>query len=458
MALLTAALAALGAGGAGDAGAAKLPSSPGLAKVTQYTLPPEDLFPGAIAIGPTGDDMWFTVAKGQPGKVAGEQRLEAAIGRITWGGDISEFPLPSAPQSAGRPYAITAGNDGAMWYLAGGRVGRVTAGGQVTEFPIDTGTSSEGEIVSGSDGNLWFTKRDETDGDAIVRVTLGGLATAFPLPHRGSGPHAIVPGPDGNLWFTEYSGKRIGRITPAGQIAEFAVPAQPLDIVAGHDGNLWFNTSDAKAIGHISTSGMVFPPVAVDGGWGPLAAGPDLRLWFAAAGGGALGRITPDGRRSLLKLPTPEATIVDLVAARGTLWYLAGGERPCHGGSSCFVVPFVKPGLIGRIEPGRPVVTIKRTGFSVHPRWARVRLTCLGGEALGRCRGELTLESRAGVVFAQKRFLVRTDTTATIPLRLMREGREAVLAGRRLRLVARVDHPEGTPTSRRFVVSAKPDD
>ena len=112
--------------------------------------------------------------------------------------------------------------------------------------------------------------------------------------------------------------------------------------------------------------------------------------------------------------------------------------------------------MIGRIQQSRPVVVIKARGFSVHPRWARVRLACYGGEAFGRCRGELSLESRAGVLFGRKRFEVRTDSSRVIPLRLMREGREAVLAGRRLRLVAHVDHPEGTPTSRGFVVPPKP--
>jgi hypothetical protein len=111
--------------------------------------------------------------------------------------------------------------------------------------------------------------------------------------------------------------------------------------------------------------------------------------------------------------------------------------------------------VIGRIQQSGPVVVIKRTGFSVHPRWARLRLACFGGEALGRCRGELSLESRAGVLFGRKRFEVRTDSTKVVPLRLLREGREAVLAGGRLRLIAHVEHPEGTPTSRGFVVPPK---
>jgi virginiamycin B lyase len=400
--------------------------------------------------------MWFTVLKGQPGRTAGEQQLTPAIGRITFRGEIREFSLPPAPQFAAAPYSITAGNDGAMWYLAGGRVGRITPSGQVTEFPVATGSAAEGEIVSGSDGNLWFTKREDSGLDAIVRVTLSGEATHFPLPNRESGPHAIVPGPDGNLWFTEIFGNRIGRITPSGQITEFSVPSRPLDIVAGHDGNLWFTTEGG--IGRISTVGQVSPPLPTEAGSGPLVAGPDLRLWFADAGSGALGRVTPDGRRSTLQLETSGGRATDLATGvLGTVWYIAEGQPPCEGGGgTCMAMTYSKPGLIGRIEPGGPVVKIKRRGFSIHPRWARVRLACYGGEALGRCRGELSLESRAGVLFGHKRFEVRTDSAKVVPLRLLREGREAVLAGRRLRLVAHVDHPEGTPTSRGFTVPPKP--
>jgi len=53
----------------------------------------------------------------------------------------------------------------------------------------------------------------------------------------------ITSGPDGNLWFAT-QGNRIGRITPAGVIAEFSAGisanAYPYGITAGPDGNIWF--------------------------------------------------------------------------------------------------------------------------------------------------------------------------------------------------------------------------
>ena len=205
-----------------------------------------------------------------------------------------------------------------------------------------TPAASRGGIASGSDGNLWFTKRRRRSGrGAIVRLTLSGQATEFPLSEPGSGPEAIVPGPDGNLWFTEQDGERIGRITPAGAITEFPIGARPADLVAGHDGNIWYSTDGA--IGHISTSGRIFPPIAVEGGFGALAAGPDLRLWFGEAGGLALGRVTPDGRRSLADRAAQRGRVRSSTS-RPARW-AASGTSPAPkapatgGGGSCLRGP-----------------------------------------------------------------------------------------------------------------------
>src|SRR5262245_60290413 len=64
--------------------------------------------------------------------------------------------------------------------------------------------------------------------------------TEFSLPTPNRGPAGITRGPDGNLWFAEVDavgGDRIGRITPAGQVTEFAAGitpgSQPFEITAG---------------------------------------------------------------------------------------------------------------------------------------------------------------------------------------------------------------------------------
>src|SRR5450432_1506095 len=70
----------------------------------------------------------------------------------------------------------------------------------------------------------------------------------YPIPTANSNPQGIATGPDGNLWFTEYTGNKIGKITPSGVITEYPIPtanSSPYGIVTGPDGNLWFTESTA---------------------------------------------------------------------------------------------------------------------------------------------------------------------------------------------------------------------
>src|SRR5258708_19036848 len=78
-----------------------------------------------------------------------------------------------------------------------------------------------------------------------------GIIAEFPLPTSEISPAGITAGPDGNLWFTASTAvgdiSRIGRITPAGQISEFALPPGiPLEIVAAPDANLWLSVAVGK--------------------------------------------------------------------------------------------------------------------------------------------------------------------------------------------------------------------
>src|SRR6202012_1395814 len=106
----------------------------------------------------------------------------------------------------------------------GNRIGRVTTSGTVTEYStgITVNSGPEG-ITSGPGGKLWFT---EYTGNRIgtISPTNGRITEVVPLPNPGSEPDNIVTGPDHNLWFTEYGGSRIGRLTKAGTLTEFALP------------------------------------------------------------------------------------------------------------------------------------------------------------------------------------------------------------------------------------------
>ena len=101
-----------------------------------------------------------------------------------------------------------------------------------------TGLSPQG-IAAGPDGDLWFT---EDLGRKIGRITPTGEIAVYPLPTTYDRvPVGITAGPDGNVWFAE-SPSAIGRITPAGAVTEYKLPyiSYPVGITAGPDGNLWY--------------------------------------------------------------------------------------------------------------------------------------------------------------------------------------------------------------------------
>ena len=106
---------------------------------------------------------------------------------------------------------------------------------RVTLFPVATAASQPFGIVSGPDGNLWFT---EGNRDVVARITPKGEITEYHTPTALSQPGAITVGSDGNLWFTEMSGNNIGRLTTAGVFTEYPIPTQysePRDIAVGPD-------------------------------------------------------------------------------------------------------------------------------------------------------------------------------------------------------------------------------
>jgi streptogramin lyase len=162
--------------------------------------------------------MWFSEHAGN------------RIGRITPDGAITEFEIPT-PDS--QPRAIALAADGNIWFgmFAAGKIGRITPDGSITEFEIPTPDSGPRALAAGPDGNVWFS---QFRASKIGRITPDGEIAEFPLPRPNSGPGDITVGTDGNLWFVELAGSmdgvepdgnRVGRITPAGDIAEFPLPS-----------------------------------------------------------------------------------------------------------------------------------------------------------------------------------------------------------------------------------------
>jgi virginiamycin B lyase len=230
-----------------------------------------------------------------------------------------------------RVNSITAGPDGALWLCADqgpyvvNTILRITTAGAITEYPLPRGMSPY-EITAGPDGALWFTTIFISGtGNLIVRMTTTGALTEY----ETSGAGGITSGPDGALWFTE-SGK-IGRITTAGVITEFALPTgiDPAEITTGPDGALWFTSYDEAArfnkVESITTGGVITerysaPIVSVNShDFQGIATGPDGAVWFADFGELKMGRITTTG--SVTKYAVPGSPYRVTAGSDGAVWF-----------------------------------------------------------------------------------------------------------------------------------------
>ncbi len=231
------------------------------------------------------------------------------------------FPTDHLPKS------IAWGPDGAMWFAQEAwftqeapKLGRIDSTGTITQFPIST---KAGTIALGSDRNLWFTV--PTSG-RIGRMTTAGEVTEFALPYETSTPNGITPGPDGSLWFTDVGRNQIGRITTSGVITVFPVPtasAGLAGITSGSDGSLWFVEAAANKIGRITTSGTVTEfDLPGESGRYPypwsIVAGPDGNLWFTHINVARIGRITPAG--AITEYQTGADSWAIAAGADGNLW------------------------------------------------------------------------------------------------------------------------------------------
>lgn len=396
--------------GSGPLGLATAESSP--PAIAEFPLPSSGGFPFGITAGPDGN-VWFTeLSKGVVGKInvlspnkiaefpigtssqilaitAGPDRnvwfteyTGNKVGRITPSGEITDYPVPTANSG---PAGISSGPDGNVWFTESlaDKIGRLTPGGSFTEFTFPAPAPSVAcraphDIVSGPDGNLWFTESSSHTCQAgsptntchgsvcvpayqhIGRITPAGVITEFALSTPDPLPFGITRGPDNNLWFTEFTGNRIGRISPGApnKITEFALPAGPptgtsclshpvptacaslKGITTGPDGNIWFVESRLNRLGFITVGGVITEvPLAAESQPQYIVTGPDHKLWWTEGGANGIGRLLPAQRASSGGAPVSGPAIgigIGVVALIALLVVIFGRGRataPKTGGS-----------------------------------------------------------------------------------------------------------------------------
>jgi virginiamycin B lyase len=265
---------------------------------------------------------------------------------------ITEYPL--APGASGQ--GIVSGPDGNLWFTdPSGVIDQINPITHViTPFPIPTTNGSPEDITKGHDGNLWFT---ESAANKIGRLNPStGHIDEFDVPTHDSFPFGITVAQNGDLWFTERDTGKVGRITPFTDkpvIDEFRASAfgdEPWQITAAADGNLWFTEQNSNNVGQIDpTTGAVLPftDPGNAGSSSGITAGPNGTLWITCPNANAIARITLiPSTIKYFTIPTPASSPQGIsVGPDGNLWFTelkgnkVGQLNPTTGDINEFTIP-----------------------------------------------------------------------------------------------------------------------
>jgi hypothetical protein len=165
---------------------------------------------------------------------------------------------------------------------------------EITQYALPANSGPANGMVLGADSNVWFVD-DKTS--KVGKITTAGAITEYAFP-EGSSPESIAVGSDNNLWVTDYKTSKIGKVTTSGSVTEYALPSGsgPEIIAAGPDSNLWFTNLKTSKIGMITTAGSITEyALPVNSEPFGITSGPDKNLWFVDYGTNKVGKITTSG-------------------------------------------------------------------------------------------------------------------------------------------------------------------
>lgn len=280
--------------------------------------------------------------------VSGVGLVAATTGAQAATGDVTSFPIATANSA---PEGVALDAAGNMWVAMSGvdQVGKVTPAGAITTLEIPNGTANAGAhaFALGSDSRMWLT---EKLGNRIgVFNVENNQYQSFDIPTANSQPMGITTGPDGAMWFTQFASNKIGRITNAGAITEFPLPADsgPTSLVTGPDGALWITLQTGNAIARMTTSGVVTPYSLTTANSAPtdITVGTDNNLWFTERDSNRIGRMSVRGLLAEFSLPTAQSQPQQITAgAGGDLWVTQpGANRLSRVTTSGVVTEFILP-------------------------------------------------------------------------------------------------------------------
>lgn len=252
----------------------------------------------------------------------------------------NEFAAPAASS----PFDIITGPDGNIWYtsLSNDAVEKASPidGSVIHTYVLTSGavTCLPFGITIGPDGNIWTTCNHR---DVLVRIIpstdaikVYALPSTPPITQQGcyDCPAFLTSGPNNNLWFTENGIGYVSQLNvTTGRFHRYGLPAgagaDPEGITMGPDGNAWFTETAINRIGRMSPSGQLttfaVPTAASAPFW--IVPGPDGNLYYTEVNGNNIVRLTTSGVSTEIPVPTANAGLrIMNVGPDGNLWFVEG--------------------------------------------------------------------------------------------------------------------------------------
>ncbi len=288
-----------------------------------------------LLIGTAG--LLFYFDSGVPSGVkmpsAGSSTAQASL-------DSSNYVVEYQIAQHDTPNDVAVAQDGEVWFTMGNESLDVLSpsNGTVRTFLVPgQGNStlvSWGITVGASDQRVWFT--DQT-GNAVWSFDLETTTfTRYQLPGPRSSPYQIAEDQHGNVWFTEVDGGRLGEVTAAGALREYAVPLTPsynhatastgpAGIAIAPDGTIWFAEVYANSVGSFTPSSSSFHQYDLNGHVdAPTGVAVDGQgsIWITQHGASLVSRFDPITNQTL-------TISTSLVGTQTSLPYFVGVDQ--HG-------------------------------------------------------------------------------------------------------------------------------
>ncbi len=197
--------------------------------ITVYDLATPVARLGRLALAPDGA-VWFA----EPTAVSVTRLKDGALTRHPVG------PLTGAGEANVGPFGVAVDAQGTVWATLqhANKLIRISPGGDVSEFTLPTRNSGPGDVAVDRNGAVWIL---ELNANKVARFAAGRFEE-FPVPTANAGVTALAVAPDGSAWFTALRAHKLGRVR-GGVVTEVPLPrrdARPFGVAVDAANNVWY--------------------------------------------------------------------------------------------------------------------------------------------------------------------------------------------------------------------------